>query len=133
MPQETLQQRIARHEGYRANPYKDKLGNLTIGIGRCLDTKGITRSEAEYLMNNDINEATHAVDASLPWALQLASIRREVLIEMAFQMGIGGLLQFRNMLNALEKGDIDTTVKEMLDSAWAKQTPERSEEFAGLS
>ena len=49
---------------------------------------------------------------------------------MAFQLGIDGLLKFKNTLNLIEAGDYETASKEMLNSLWAKQTPERAKRLS---
>ena len=54
---ETLQDRVRRHEGKKLKPYKDHLGNLTIGIGRNLSITGISDDEAEYMFMNDLSNA----------------------------------------------------------------------------
>ncbi len=47
---------------------------------------------------------------------------------MVFQLGETGVSKFKNMLKALKEGpDYQTAAIEMLDSRWAKQTPNRAE------
>lgn len=129
---ETLIDRITRHEGVRLKPYRDSLGKLSIGVGRCLDTNGISHDEAVVLLDNDIAKVTDQVQRAFPWTDFIDDTRRDVLIEMAFQLGIHGLMGFPKMLAALQAEDYDEAAKEMLDSAWHKQTPARCEELAGL-
>lgn len=129
---ESLRDRIARHEGIRLKPYKDTLGYMTIGVGRCLDTKGISQDEAFYLLDDDIGDATDRVIAALPWVEQMDEVRRGVLIEMAFQLGLEGLMAFKHMLAAAQQGIWDRASDEMLSSDWAQQTPARAQELAGL-
>jgi len=129
---ESLRDRIARHEGFRSKPYKDSLGFLTIGIGRCLDTKGISQAEGLYLLDDDIGDATRELLGALPWAEQLDDVRRGVLVEMVFQLGLAGVLAFKHMLAAAQQGIWDRASDEMLSSQWAQQTPARAQELAGL-
>lgn len=129
---ESLRDRIARHEGFRPKPYNDSRGFLTIGYGRCLDTNGISQDEGLYLLDDDIGYATRQLIASLPWAEQMDDVRRGVLIEMAFQLGLGGLLQFKHMLAAAQQSIWDRAADEMLSSSWAQQTPDRAQELANL-
>ncbi len=129
---ETLRQRIARHEGKKLKPYRDSLGKLTIGIGRCLDTKGISDEEAFYLLDNDIAEVKQQVAKALPWIQYMDDVRRDVLFEMAFQLGVNGLLAFKNTLAYTKAGDYVSASKNMLQSAWATQTPNRAEELAEI-
>lgn len=129
---EGLRDRIARHEGFRGRPYKDSLGFITIGFGRCLDTKGISQDEGLYLLDNDIGDATREVLGALPWVEQMDEVRRGVLVEMCFQLGLDGLMQFKHMLAAAQQQIWDRAADEMLSSTWAQQTPERAQELAGI-
>lgn len=129
---ESLRDRIARHEGFRGRPYKDSLGFITIGFGRCLDTKGISQDEGLYLLDDDIGDATREVLGALPWVEQMDEVRRGVLIEMCFQLGLDGLMQFKHMLAAAQQSIWDRAADEMLSSTWAQQTPERAQELAGI-
>lgn len=132
MKMETLQDRIQRHEGLRLAPYRDSLGKLTIGVGRCLDTKGISREEALYLLDNDLAYVKEHVDTALPWTLGLDDARKGILYEMAFQLGINGLLAFKNMLAAMRDHNWDSAAQNMLNSAWNIQTPVRCRELADI-
>lgn len=127
---ETLHDRIVRHEGLRLKPYKDSLGYLTIGVGRCLDTNGITKDEAFYMLDNDISRVKREVAKEFPWIIGLDETRQEVLYEMCFQLGINRMSLFKRMIAALRDGRYDDAAEEMLDSGWHKQTPKRCEEMA---
>lgn len=122
----TLRDQLKRDEGLRLKVYADQLGHPTIGYGRALDTKGISLAEAEAMLDHDIQDATIEVDARLPWVATLDGARRAVLINMAFNLGIGGLLAFRKMLAAVERGDWAAAAGEMLDSRWATQVGPRA-------
>lgn len=125
-----LRDQLMLMEGLRLKPYRDTEGHLTIGYGCNLDD-GITQEEAEYLLTNRLRKATQDVDRAFPWARFLSAPRFAVLVNMAYQMGLGGLKQFRKMLAALEQSDFDTAAREMLDSRWAKvQTPGRAHQLA---
>ena len=126
----TLRDQILRDEGCRLRPYKDSEGLLTIGVGRCLDRKGISQTEADFLLGNDILEYTAAVNSNIPCAIRLDEARRGVLINMAFNLGIAGLMKFRKMLAAVEAGEWDRAAAEMMDSRWAGQVGERAHRLA---
>ena len=123
----TLRERIIRHEGYRDTPYRDSLGYLTVGVGRCIDKVPFSADEIDLMLTNDIARATHAADLLCP---HLGGFRRDVLIEMCFQLGAGGVSKFRRFLAALEGHQWGVAADEMLDSKWAKQTPARAQELA---
>lgn len=129
----SLVRQLREEEGEVLHEYKDHLGFSTIGIGRLIDKRkggGITREEAEYLLNNDIQRFTRAVLAELPWVATLDDVRKGTLIGMAFQMGVNGLLNFKTMLSLMEAKRYTEASKAMLDSLWARQTPARAKRLA---
>lgn len=126
----TLQEQLIRDEGLRLKPYRDTVGKLTIGVGRNLEDVGISHEEAMLLLDHDIARAEAEVNAHLPWSRQLGEPRRAVLVNMAFNLGIGGLLQFRRALAAMQRGDYDLAAREMLDSKWAEQVGARATRLA---
>lgn len=123
---------IDRHEGTRLRPYRDSRGILTIGKGRNLEHVGISYEEADILRENDVFRTIVAMDMylQLNWRLQPYPVMRAVF-NMCYQMGVGTVNNFRNMLYALEHRDYERAADEALDSAWARQTPERAKEVAG--
>lgn len=121
---------LRRDEGCRLGPYTDTRGNLTIGVGRNLTSVGISSEEAEYLLGNDIYKAIAGINKFLPWAATLDDARHGVLINMAFNMGIGGLMNFEHFLAAMKDRDWPTASKEMLDSKWAQQVRERAQRLS---
>jgi lysozyme len=118
--------------GKAIGPGTQVVGHPTIGIGRALNRKGITASEARYLLANDVVEVREQVAKALPWSTRLTPVRRMVLEAMAFQMGIAGLMAFKNTLAMVERGDYAGAASGMLNSLWAKQTPARAKRMADL-
>lgn len=117
---------LREHEGLRLRPYKDSLGYVTIGYGRCLDTKPLTIEEAEYLFQNDFNDALLEVKANIPFFENLNYPRQVVLIDMCFNLGIKGLLGFKNTLRYIGEGNYEQAAKNMLKSKWATQVKNRA-------
>ena len=116
-------------EGEVLTEYKDHLGYSTIGVGRLIDARkggGITAEESAYLLNNDIQKKLSELERKLPWIKELDEARRGVLLSMAFQMGTEGLLGFKNTLEMVRTGRYTDAAKGMLNSLWAKQTPQRA-------
>ena len=70
--------------------------------------------------------------ASRSFYCQCNGARAIVLLSMAYQMGVGGLLKFRKMLAAIEDNDWPEAEKQALDSRWAKQTPDRAKRHAEI-
>lgn len=120
---------IKRHEGLRLKPYLCTAGKLTIGYGRNLETNGISGDEAEYLLKNDIERATWACYERIPFFSDAPFQVQDVLVNMCFQLGINGLLAFKKTLKLLEEKKYSEASKEMLNSNWAKQTPNRAKEL----
>ncbi len=134
-----LKTQLKREENVIAHVYQDSEGFWTIGCGRLVDKRkggGLRPVEMEFMLDNDIAEKTRQVDTALPWAKQLNEPRRAVLIGMCFQMGLGreptakkdgtGLLGFVNTLASIRDGHYDHAADQMLQSRWARQTPDRA-------
>lgn len=130
---QNLIRQLRDEEGEVLHVYKDHLGYDTIGVGRLVDKRkggGITREESEYLLSNDIARINSQLDSNIPWWRKLDEPRQAVLQGMAFQMGIAGLLGFKNTLRMVESGDYEAAGNGMLNSLWAKQTPARAARMA---
>lgn len=128
-----LEEQLRLDEGEKLTAYQDHLGFWTIGIGRLIDARkggGITKEESSYLLNNDIRRKTVEVKAAIPWFGKLDEVRQGVLLNMAFQMGTEGLLKFKNTLRMVESGQYDAAASGMLESLWARQTPERAKRLS---
>ena len=124
---------LRRDEGEVLYAYPDSEGYLTIGIGRLLDKRkggGISAEESAYLFSNDFNSKLGELRRRLPWFDKLDVARQGVLLNMAFQMGVDGLLGFKNTLAMIERGDYKAAAAGMLDSLWARQTPERAQRLS---
>jgi lysozyme len=126
-----LKQMLIHHEGYRGEPYLDSRGYTTIGIGRCLDFKPLTFSEALHLLDNDIDDAEEAM-REFSWYDNLSDPRKMVVISMVFNLGLHGFKKFKKMIAALEGGDYETASKEMLDSQWSVQVGRRARDLSRL-
>ena len=124
-----LKEQLLRDEGLRLKPYRDTEGFLSIGVGRNLDGKGITKDEAFELLDNDIIEVTNLLNAKLPWVKDLHGPRFAVLVNMGF-MGVVKLLEFKKMLAAIKAEDWNKAAAELLDSKYAKQVGERADRLA---
>lgn len=127
-----LLRQIKLHEGVRLKPYRCTAGKLTIGIGRNLDDRGITADEAAYLLGNDLTAVQAALVQALPWVSSLDDVRQRVLIDMAFNMGVQGLLGFKRTLATIQAGDYQTAATMMLDSKWAQQVGQRAERLSRM-
>ena len=129
---DAMVRQLRLHEGERLKPYRDTVGKLTIGVGRNLDDRGITREESAVLLANDIIEVEKELQRALPWVARLDEVRARVLLDMAFNMGIVGLLAFKRTLAAIEAGQYQQAATMMLDSKWAKQVGGRAERLSRM-
>jgi lysozyme len=120
------------HEGERLKIYRCTSGKWTIGVGRNLEDRGITREESAYLLANDIAAEERELLRALPWVAQLDEVRQRVLLDMSFNMGIVGLLGFKNTLATIQEGNYQRAAAMMLDSKWAEQVGARAERLARM-
>jgi len=130
---EPLIKQLRRDEGEVLHAYEDHLGFLTIGVGRLIDKRrggGISAEESAYLLNNDITRVMNALSRRLPWFEAVDDARKGVLLNMAFQMGVEGLMGFTNTLGLIEKGSYAAASRAMLSSKWATQTPARAQRLS---
>jgi len=146
-----LIEKLVAAEGLRLQVYKDTLGIDTIGIGRNLEDRGITKQEldeldipsidhvykygiteadAVYLATNDVQIVEEELVRAHPCVDRLDSVRQLICIDMAFNMGVPRLCKFKKMWAAIEAEDYPTAAKEMLDSRWAKQVKGRATKLA---
>ena len=129
----TLEQRLIQHEGFKHFGYSDSLGNFTIGCGRNIDSRGglgLSSDEIIYLLRNDINR-TEGRLLEYGWYRHLDSrVRQEAIIEMAFNLGMTKFLNFRKAIRAISLGNYDEAARELIDSTWAEQLPERAQDIA---
>lgn len=123
MDLEKLKEILIKHEGSEQYAYEDSLGYITVGIGRCLDRrkgKGLSKREQLYLLQNDIDDCKRQLDPFV-WYQNLDDVRKCVMIELCFNLGIHGLMGFKKMIAAIKKNDFETAMMELLDSKWATQ------------
>lgn len=136
---------LKRHEGTKRDKdgrhiaYRCTAGALTIGYGHNLDANPVpgvsgqsklTEDQAERLLEADVLTVQGQLERSLPWAGSLPFVRYAVLVNMAFNLGIAGLLSFTGTLDKAKRGDYSGTAQNMLKSKWAGQVGKRAQELA---
>jgi len=126
-----IESQLREDEGEVLHEYKDSKGFSTIGIGVLIDARkggGITKEESSYLFQNRLRAKREELRRKFPHFDKLDVVRQGVLLNMAYQMGVEGLLGFRNMLAAVSVGNWAKAVVEMKDSKWYKlDSPNRAE------
>ncbi len=122
-----LKKMLTEHEGKRNHAYQID-GKWHIGIGRNVDSGGLGLSdeECDYLLDNDIVLYMREVANAFPWYNSMDETRQDVLVMMAFNLGLPRLRGFKLALAAMEAGDYEESARQMLDSLWSRQLPERS-------
>ena len=132
-----LLESVKKHEGYRNKVYLDTLGKRTIGVGHlCVedfweDDKEYEESFLMEILEKDLQSAIDQAD-DMCKDLKISSDAKILIIEMIFQLGGNGVSKFRKMWQALQQDppDYAEASVQMLDSRWAKQTPNRAKEMA---
>lgn len=123
---------LKRHEGLRLRPYKCTAGKLTIGYGRNLEDNGITTEEADILLRNDVMLLEQELYENISFYHELDQVRQAALLDMAYNLGISGLLKFKKTLAFLKNQNWELAAKEMLNSKWAEQVKGRSVEISEM-
>ncbi len=126
----SLRDDLLRDEGLRLKPYRCTAGKLTIGVGRNLDDNGITRDEALYLLDGDIERTRAELKRTFAWFDGLDDVRQEVIINMAFNLGISRFSGFHQTIHYIAKGDYAAASEQMLKSLWARQVGQRAVRLA---
>ena len=103
-------------------------GFKTIGVGRNIQTNGITEDEAHLMLDNDIKRSAAEME-SFSWWEELDQVRKDCLINMVFNLGLPTFKKFKGMLSAIENKDFQLASLEMLDSRWSRQVKGRSKEL----
>lgn len=118
-------EQLGKDEGFRKNLYLCSAGKQTIGFGRNLEDRGVTREEATYLLNNDIELAIKDAE-KFTWFEDLNQARKAVVVNMIFNIGLPTFKKFKNTIRLIKAGDYDEASVEMLDSRWARQVGSRA-------
>ena len=134
MNQALLEAELRRDEGVRYWPYKDTMGVQTTGCGHNLQAKPLppnwtyplTPAQVTQLLEQDIADTLANLDRNLPWWRDLDEVRQRVVANMAFNLGIGKLLGFKNTLAAMQRGSYAVAAAGMKNSAWFKQVGNRA-------
>lgn len=114
--------RVLLHEGFRERPYKDTVGVWTIGHGLTY----ITEEESEWIVRKRLATIEKLLSVAIQDFLRLPIEAREVLIEMGYQMGAQGVLNFRRTIKYMQDSDWKEAAEAMMESKWASQTPNRA-------
>ena len=138
MNMDRLLESVKKHEGYRNKVYLDTLGKRTVGVGH-LCVEDFWEDDKEYdekfLMDILLDDLQNAIKGARELkeeydCTDIDEIAQEIIVEMVFQLGKNGVSKFKNMWKALAEKNYIGASYEMLDSRWAKQTPNRAKAMA---
>ena len=138
MNMDRLLESVKKHQGYRNKVYLDTLGKRTVGVGH-LCVEDFWEDDKEYEEKFLMTILEHDLQTAIKGAKELMEDHgcadideqaEEILIEMVFQLGKTGVSKFRKMWDALSEKNYIGASYEMLDSRWAKQTPNRAKAMA---
>ena len=124
-----LKKQLIRDEGDVPYAYQDSLGYWTIGVGFLIDKrKGGRLPDAvrDFWLDYEISKTTTDLEKSLPFFSKLSQARKDALINMAFNLGVNGLLNFKKTIALMAGGKHAEASREMLDSQWARQVGRRA-------
>ena len=117
---------LASDEGFRGQPYVCTGGKVTIGYGFNLDDWPLTEAECLPILKSRAERVKADLANRIGCFYALPEAAQDVLINMAYQMGVSGLLGFRRFLRALELRKYEDAYHEGMQSLWAQQTPNRA-------
>jgi lysozyme len=130
-----LRDQLVRDEGVRLQLYKDSRGIWTIGVGHNVEanplpfdvSRGITLEQAAKILDDDVARVSAKLFADLPWLANLDLVRQGVFLNMSFNMGVGGVLEFHHDLADTQAGNYAQAAADMKASAWYSQVGERAQ------
>lgn len=138
----SLIENIKTHEGYRREIYKDSVGKATVGYGFLVSAlspdelklnggkvEPMSKEVAEKILNLKVARLQKRVFQCLPWLESKSQGVQDTLIEMAYQLGLAGLMGFHHTLSCIEAGDYAQAAKNLRASLLYRQTPRRVEDY----
>jgi len=133
----TINDYIVKHEGEKKKGdrhivYQCTAKKWTLGYGRNVQDRGISESEARYLLENDINECMNDLKTIFPDWVDLSYNRKSVLTDMRFQLGATGFRGFKRLIDAIRTGDIEKAVQSIKGSLYYRQATNRANENINL-
>ena len=128
----TLIEAVKLSEGFRDRVYKDTLGIDTIGYGFAIKDLVIDEDIAEMILRRKLEKLVEDTNRRFSFLKDLPEQAQDVIYEMCYQLGITGVSKFKKTLAYLENFEYKMASKEMLDSKWARQTPNRAKKLSDV-
>ena len=127
-----LLNRIKHHEGFRKSVYQCTEGFDTIGYGFAIKDLELDEDIAEEILMRKVEKLIKRVRSKFDWLDSVPHEVQGVLVEMSYQMGLSGVSKFKKALHAMQMFQWKLAADELLDSRWAKQTPNRAKELSDI-
>ena len=128
----SLIESIKKHEGYVGCVYKDSLGIDTIGYGFAIKDLELDEDVCEIILERKIKHLESMVKLKFGWFPYMPPEIKNVIMEMCYQLGVTGVSKFVKTITYLKDKDFKNASIEMLDSKWAKQTPNRAKQLSNI-
>jgi len=127
-----LLEAVKLSEGFRDRVYKDTLGIDTIGYGFAIKDLVLDEDIAEMILRRKIDNLIDRANKRFKFLKDLPREAQDVIYEMCYQLGVTGVSKFKKTLLYLENEEFRMASKEMLDSRWARQTPNRAKRLSEI-
>ena len=127
-----LLEAVKLSEGFRDKVYKCTEGYDTIGYGFAIKDLVMDEDIAEMILRRKLDSLIDRADKKFPFLKTLPLEAKDVIYEMCYQMGVSGVSKFKKTLLYLENHEFKMASKEMLDSRWARQTPNRANKLSNV-
>jgi len=125
-----LLKEIKRHEGFEPKVYKCTEGVDTIGYGFAIKDLYLDEDIADLILMRKIERLLKRIISTFSWFEESPKEVKFVIANMCYQLGVTGFLKFKKTIYFLETEQYAEASTEMLDSLWAKQTPNRAKELS---
>ena len=126
----SLLKSIKYHEGFRSTVYQCTEGYDTIGYGFAIKDLVLDEDIAELILLKKLEKLQHRIASVFGWWYNSPKAVKNVVTNMCYQLGISGFSKFKKTIYLLETEQYEEASIEMLDSLWAKQTPNRAKELS---
>jgi len=127
-----LLESIKKHEGFVEHVYDDSLGIPTIGYGFAIKDLVLDEDIAEEILIRKLERLKRNANSRFRWLEDMPVVVQEVILNMCYQLGVTGVSKFRKAISAFQEGEWHEAADEMLDSLWARQTPNRATELSNI-
>lgn len=123
---------IKTNEGFRSKVYEDTLGFDTIGYGFAIKDLVLDEDIALIILTRKLENLVSRIEDKFDWFCGMPNLVQDVIIEMCYQLGISGFSKFRKTIGYLQTKQWVRASIEMLDSKWARQTPNRAKHLSKI-